>query len=639
VAEPSTVTRPGRAVLTLPLYRRLARYAARRRLALSGVAVTMLLSTWMHLLTPWPLALVVDSVLGGKPLPAPVQRVFAALPGGTSREDLLTWAVLAQVGVFLLGWALALAASLAGISFGKRLQYDLAADVLAHLQRLSLSYHSRRGAGDLMRRVSVDSGCASTIVHDALLPVGTAVFGLVTMLLVMLRIDPLLTALGLLVLPPLMLGVRRFSAPMAERDYEQQEAEGRIYEMVEESLSGIETVQAFTAETRQTGRFRTGASQALQATLAATRVQFRFKIWTGTVTAVGSALVMYVGGRHALAGQLSVGQIIVFLAYLAGLYTPLETLLYSTSTIQGAAGSATRVLEVLESVPEVADGSGALAVPVRGEVRLAGVGFAYEPGRPVLSDVSVVVRPGELVAVVGPTGAGKSTLAGLLVRFFDPTAGRVLLDGVDARDVPVGVWREQVGVVLQESFLFPLSIHDNIAYGRPGALREQVVAAARAANADEFVSRLPQGYDTVVGERGATLSGGQRQRVAIARALLKDAPVLVLDEPTSALDVQTEGLLLAALDRLMQGRTTLVIAHRLSTVRRADRIVVLDQGRVAETGTHEQLLRRGGLYAHLHALSTGHPAAATGLADLEQAADALVGVRRAEVPATGKPTV
>ncbi len=347
---------------------------------------------------------------------------------------------------------------------------------------------------------------------------------------------------------------------------------------------------------------------ALRATIATTVVQFRFKVLVGTTTALGTAAVTYVAARHALDGRLSVGEILVFLAYLSSLYSPLESLMYTSSTLQGAAGSAARVVEILDSRPEVADPeqpqAGALSGRVRGLLELRGVGFEYEPGRPVVRGVSFAARPGELVALVGATGAGKSTLAALLMRLFDPQSGAVLLDGVDARSVPVAVWRSHVALVLQESFLFPVSIADNISYGRPGASREQVVAAAVAANADEFVRDLPEGYDTVVGERGATLSGGQRQRVAIARALLKDAPVLVLDEPTSALDVRTEGLLLGALDVLMAGRTTVVIAHRLSTIRRADRIVVLEHGTVVESGSHDELVAVGGPYAALHALQT-----------------------------------
>jgi ATP-binding cassette subfamily B protein/subfamily B ATP-binding cassette protein MsbA len=300
----------------------------------------------------------------------------------------------------------------------------------------------------------------------------------------------------------------------------------------------------------------------------------------------------------------------VFLTYLAALYAPLEALMYTTATIQGASGSAKRVLEVLSIEPDVRDTPDARPIVGRslGHVVVEGVWFGYEPGRPVLRGVSLEARPGEAVALVGLTGAGKTTLAGLVPRLFDPWAGRVLLDGADVRSLKLRDLRAQVGLVPQEPLLFPLSVHENVAYGRPGASRAEVEAACRAANADGFVERLPAGYDTVLGPRGATLSGGERQRLAVARALLKDAPVLVLDEPTSALDAETEGLLLGALRRLAAGRTTLIIAHRLSTVRWADRIVVVEHGEVVEEGSHAELLARSGRYARLVALQHGgHP--------------------------------
>jgi ATP-binding cassette subfamily B protein/subfamily B ATP-binding cassette protein MsbA len=296
---------------------------------------------------------------------------------------------------------------------------------------------------------------------------------------------------------------------------------------------------------------------------------------------------------------MSVGTILVFLAYLACLYEPLNSVVYTASLVQYAAAGADRVLEVLDTVPEVRDAPGAREVRFTGHVRFEDVTFGYG-AEPVLRGVSLEARPGEVVAIVGPTGAGKTTLVNLLLRFFDPRSGRVLVDGHDLRELRVRSVREQVALVLQDPFLLPLSVAENLAYGRPEATRAEVEAAAVAANADGFIGRLPAGYDTVIGERGATLSGGEKQRLAIARALLKGAPILVLDEPTSALDARTEALLLEALERLMAGRTTFIIAHRLSTIRNADRILVLDGGRIIEQGRHEDLLKLGGLYARLY---------------------------------------
>jgi ATP-binding cassette subfamily B protein/subfamily B ATP-binding cassette protein MsbA len=420
----------------------------------------------------------------------------------------------------------------------------------------------------------------------------------------MWSIDPVLLACAVTAIPLMALAIWGMSRPMVQRTLEHQDADGQLYAQVERALTAAPVVQAFRQERRTVQAFRHGTAQALAAALRATSAQLRFTIAVGLAAAVPTALVLGVGARHVLAGTLTLGELLVFLAYLETFYAPVRTVVYSPESLQGASGSAARVLEVLEAQPEVVDRPRARHLgPLRGHLVLDDVVFGYEPDRPVLDHVSVEVRPGQTVAVVGPSGAGKSTLLSLVPRFHDPWSGRVLLDGHDVRDVRLDDLRKQVSVVLQEPFLFPLSIADNIAYAHPDASREQIEQAARDANADTFVRALPDGYDTILGERGATLSGGQRQRLSIARALLKDAPILLLDEPTSALDNDSERLLLNALERLMAGRTTLIIAHRLSTIRNADHIVVLDAGHVVETGTHAELLRDGKHYAHLHTSS------------------------------------
>jgi ATP-binding cassette subfamily B protein/subfamily B ATP-binding cassette protein MsbA len=339
----------------------------------------------------------------------------------------------------------------------------------------------------------------------------------------------------------------------------------------------------------------------LDTTLSATSVQLQFKFLAALTTAVGTAGILWIGSQHVLSGQISVGSILVFLSYLGSLYGPLQSLMFTPSTIQGATGKARRVLEVLEAEPEVEDRPGASPLPpVKGFIRLDDVTFGYERNRTVLENISLEIQPGNTIAIVGATGAGKSTLVSLIPRFFDPWKGRVTIDGHDLRDVRLKSLRQQVGIVLQEPFLFPITIAENIAYGRPDASPDQIEEAARAANAHQFIERLPAGYETVIGERGATLSGGERQRLAIARALLKDAPILILDEPTSSLDSETEAGFLEALGRLMKGRTTLIIAHRLSTTRVANRIVVLKDGVIAEAGTHDELLARNSLYGRLY---------------------------------------
>jgi len=345
-------------------------------------------------------------------------------------------------------------------------------------------------------------------------------------------------------------------------------------------------------------------SRTLSATILLTSTQLQFKVLVGFATAAGSAAILWAGAHEAIAGRVTVGDLLIFLAYLATLYGPIEALIYSPATIQGASGSARRVMEVLGRDQDIRDAADARSIArARGDVTFECVTFGYEAGRPVLQEISLEAKAGQCIAIVGPTGAGKSTMAGLLLRFFDPWSGRMLIDGQDFRSIKLSDLRRQVALVLQESFLFPRTIAENIAYGRPGATIEEIQAAAKAANAHGFVMELPKGYETVLGERGASLSGGQRQRLAIARALLKDAPVLILDEPTSALDAETEALLLDALGRLMKGRTTFIIAHRLTTIRNADLIVAIEQGRMVEAGTHAQLLERHGVYQRLYSAS------------------------------------
>jgi len=578
-----------------------AGYAFRRRWPLFGVSGSLLLSVVFNVLKPWPMVFLIDYVLLGREMPPLLERFVEALPGPATPSALIGWSVAGTVIVFLLSWVAGLAATYSNISLGQRMTYDLAGDLFAKLQQLSLHFHARKSVGDNIRRVTSDCGCAAIIVKDALLPAVSSVVSLVLMFGILWRIDVKLTLAAVAVVPFMALAFARYARPMMDRSYEQQESEGKIYDVVEQTFSAIAIMQAFGREAFNDRRFGGATVDALAATRTLTRIQLEFKLLMGTATAVGTAAIIWLGTEHAWTGSLSIGDIVLFLSYLGSLYAPLEALAYTSSTIQGAAGSARRVLEVLQTETQVKDKPGALALlAAKGHVQFENVSFGYEPGRPVLQRISLEAKPGETIALVGMTGAGKSTLVSLIPRFFDPWEGQVRVDGTDIRDVQLKSLRRNIAIVLQEPFLFPLSVAENIGYGQAHTTRAQIEAAARAANAHEFITRLPEGYNTVVGERGGTLSGGERQRLSIARALLKDAPILVLDEPTSALDAETESLVLEALERLTKGRTTFIIAHRLSTVRRATRIVVLKDGTIAESGTHDELLRRNGVYARLH---------------------------------------
>jgi ATP-binding cassette subfamily B protein/subfamily B ATP-binding cassette protein MsbA len=571
------------------------------------VLVLMLVSVGLNVLKPWLLKLIVDYVLIGQPLPNPVAWL-RTLPGGESRNQLLGWLAGGTIVLFLTSEIVRISRTYLETTVGNRIAYDLGAVLFDRVQRLSLRFHVQQQTGDLIRRVVADSFCVQGLVMKVFLPVLTSLVSFAAMFAVMWQLDRTLSLIALFAAPLIVLLIRVFNEPMANRTYEHQQLEGEMMALSEQTLTALPIVQAFGREAYEDRRFHTLSRQALQAYLRTILAQVQFKVGVGSVTAIGTAAIMLIGGFQALNGSLSIGSLLVFLAYLASLYAPMETLAYISSGYAAAAASARRVMEVMDVEEEVRNAPGAkvlLPDRVKGHIRLEEVSFGYNPNYPVLQEVTLEARPGETVALVGATGAGKSTLASLIPRFFDPWQGQVLFDGVDVRQLQLNSLRAQIALVLQEPFLLPLSIAQNIAYGRPTASRSEIVAAAQAANAEEFIEQLPQGYDTVIGERGATLSGGQKQRLAIARALLKDASVLILDEPTSALDAHTEALLLEALERLMVGRTTFIIAHRLSTIRNADRIVVLEQGKIAETGTHRELLAAKGYYHRLYNIRSG----------------------------------
>jgi ATP-binding cassette, subfamily B, bacterial len=582
-------------------YRLLLGYAARNRQGWALIFAVTLVTTAASLLTPWPMKVLVDNVLHGEPAAG-----FASwLPGAGQRETLLVYAAAASLLLFALSSALNAANTMLWVRVGQGMVYDFAADVFAAVQRRSLRFHQRHPLGDTLQRVTGDAWVVHDVVDTLLFAPLHNVLLLLGMAVLMFALNPLMAGIALAVGPVIGLGSMVLGRRVRAAGEAQRQVDGEMASHLHQTLTGMPVVQAFGQEDRVHERFLQLTTAAVAAHRRRALVGHTNGLATGGITVVGHGIVLWVGAVFALQGRLTVGELLVFLSYLGTLQSTLSGFADIYPTLQGVRPKTERVMEVLGPDDDVPDSGAVVLGRAGGHVRFEGVSFSYEPGREVLHEVSFEAAPGETVALVGATGAGKSTVASLVMRFYDPDSGRVLLDGHDLRDVVLGDLRRQVGLVLQESFLFPISIADNIAYGRPDASMDEIEAAARAANAHEFISELPDGYATVVGERGATLSGGQRQRVAIARALLKDAPVLVLDEPTSALDAQTEGLLLGALDRLMQGRTTIVIAHRLSTIRRADRIVVLDHGRVIESGSHDQLMARNGTYATMHQLQSG----------------------------------
>ena len=591
-------------------YTRLMRYAAPYWAGWAGIGFVTLLSTAFSLLQPWPMKVLVDHVLGDLPMTGAVAAAADSLPGSGSRLGLLAWVVAATLGIFAVNSLVNVILTLEWTRVGRRMVYDLARGVFAAVQRRSLQFHTRNPIGDLLSRITGDTWSVHTVVDTLLLGPGHALVMLVMMVVVMAQLDPGLTLLSLGVAPFMSASAWLFGRPIRTAARVRRDVESRIHSHVQQTMAGIPVVQAFTREDVEEARFHTLAAESIRADQRSAFIGSSYGLASGLVSTLGTAAILWMAAMRVLDGRLTLGTTLVFLSYLTTLQHQLAAFANIYTTIQDAGASVDRVLEVLDSREELPETPGAPPLGrVAGHVRIQDVTVGYQPGEPVLRDVSIEARPGDTVAIVGETGAGKSTLVSLLPRFIDPWAGRVLVDGQDVREVQLDTLRAQIAVVLQDAFLFPLTIADNIAYGRPDAPREEIEAAARAASAHEFIASLPTGYDTVLGERGVTLSGGERKRIAIARALLKDAPILILDEPTSSLDSGTEQTLLQALDRLMAGRTTFIIAHRLSTIRRASRIVVLDRGRVVEEGTHSELLQRGGPYARLHDLQFGSAAA------------------------------
>jgi len=576
------------------------RYVAPHWRGLVIILSSMAVSIGLDVLRPWPMKLLVDQVLGGQPLPDSLKPYLLILPGGATTKGLLLWVCISTVAIFLVGTLMSIAGSVISVGVGQRITYSLGADLFSHLQRLSLIFHSRRSVGDSLSRITGDAYCVQTLLTSVILPIVQAVVMLVTMFAIMWRLEPRITLLSLAVTPCLAIVIRVFAKPMKARSRQTREVESRMMSLVQQTLNAMPVVQAFTRENVEHERFVKYADQAAVAIQKSTLAGLWFKLFVGLVTSIGAALIMWMGAQYVLDGKMSVGTVLVFLSYLTSLYTPINSITYTASTWQTASANTDRVMEILEVSPDVEDALDAVDRRLDGDVTYDNVTFAYDEGRTVIRNVSFTARKGETVAIVGPTGAGKTTMVNLLVRFFDPTSGTITIDGQDIRRLTTRSLREQVALVLQELFIFPMTVADNIAYGRPDATREEIVAAAVAANADGFIQHLPEGYDTVVGERGTTLSGGEKQRLSIARAFLKDAPILILDEPTSALDAHTESLLLDALERLAVGRTTFIIAHRLSTIRNAAQIIALDRGEIVEQGRHEDLIRRGKLYASLY---------------------------------------
>jgi ATP-binding cassette subfamily B protein/subfamily B ATP-binding cassette protein MsbA len=561
----------------------------------AGIVLT-LVGLVLDLAKPLPLALVFDNVLSGRPLP----HWLAALCGGWSKVALLAAACLALVALAVLRGAVTLFSNYLTIDVGQRMVNDLRTSLYAHLQKLSLKFHYHQQTGDLLYRVMADTFSIQGMVMNGLLPLANASLMLLGMFLVMLRYDATMACVALLVAPPLYLAISRLSGRITGHATASRAAESALYSRAETVIGAVKLVQAYGREDRAVADFRLNSEQSLALSLRLYQTETLFILVVDTVLAVGTALLVWLGAQSVMAGTLTLGALTVFLAYLKEMYTPILTVAQNFKELASSRAGLDRAFAVLDVEPDIQDAPLALPLAaVRGEIRIEGVTFGYDERMPpVLKDISLRIAPGETVALLGRTGAGKSTLASLVLRFFDPQKGRITIDGHDLRSVTLRSLRDQMVLMLQEPILFHSSVRENIAFGAEVG-DEEIKAAARRAEAESFILELPQGYDTVLGQDGMTLSGGQRQRLAIARALLRDARIVILDEPTSSLDVATESVVWRNVSDLLKGRTAIVIAHRLSTARQADRIVVLENGGIVEQGGHDELISRGGRYAQL----------------------------------------
>lgn len=566
------------------VFRRIVEFARPYRLKVAGTFLLGMAAVPLTLLTPLPLKIAVDSVIGSKPLPGFLAALLHAV--GESPYFVLAADAALLVSITFLLYAQAMGVWLASTYLGERLVLDFRAALFRHAQRLSLAYHDRTGTTDSVYRIQYDSECLQHVLIEGLIPLVTALLTTLAIVFVTAALNRQLAAVTLVVCPILYFITARFGRRLRGRWYDVKDIESSAMSVVAEALAAGRVVKAFGREEHEQRRFLRRASRRLEGQLDIAWLQSKFDLGIGVTVAAGTAAVLLLGVIQVKAGHLSTGELLVVLAYQAQIYLPLQTVSKKIADLQGALASAGRAFALLDEMPEVIEKPHAKRLTrARGDVTFDNVSFAYEHGHDVLRGIRLVVHAGTRVGIQGKTGAGKTTIVGLLTRFYDPSGGAIRLDGTDLRDYKLADLRNQFAIVLQETMLFSTTIRENIAYGKPDATDEEIQQAARRANIDDFVEALPTGYFTEVGERGMCLSGGERQRISIARAFLKDAPVLLLDEPTSALDVNTETAIVDAMERLMAGRTVFMIAHRTSTLARCDVRLELHDGNLRELQT------------------------------------------------------
>jgi ATP-binding cassette, subfamily B, bacterial len=557
---------------------------------------------------PWPIKVIVDNVLQTKKLPGLLGHLSGFL--GSDKYATLNFAVAAVLVIAIVGAISAYSEKYLTMRVSQWIGHDLRLLLYQHMQRLSLAEHGRTRTGDLIARVTKDIDTLQDFINSALLGIVANLLMLLGMIGVMTYVSWHFTLLALSIAPILFAVIYGYTRRIKAASRAVRKKESELLSGAAEALASIHLVQAFAREDYQQRRFESDSREQVEAGLQARGLKARLSPMVDVTVAVGTALVLAYGARLAFSGEISVGMLIIFLSYIGKMYKPIKDLSKMSDTVSKASVGYERIREILDIESDVRDLPDAReAPPFEGLIELDHVSFGYDAASPILKDVSIRVSPGQVAAIVGPSGAGKTTILSLIPRFYDPAAGHVRIDGHDVREFTLKSLRDRISFVLQDTVLFRATIWENIAYGRPDADPEETIRAAQLANAHDFIMQLPHGYGTMVGERGSTLSGGQRQRIAIARAFVRNTPLLILDEPTSGLDANSEHAVMDALQALMKGRTCVLIAHHLSTIRNADVIFVIDEARVVEQGTHETLLAGGGRYAQLYQLQMSGTAA------------------------------
>ena len=564
------------------------------------ILLAMLVEAATSLAGPWPLKIIIDNAVGHRPVPVWLVRLIGPALASNG-PALAAAAALSIVLLAVLGGIASYVDSYYTESVGQWVANDLRLRLYNHVERLSFSYFDTHQTGVILSTITDDVSIVRDFVSSSTLSILVDLMTILGMLGLMFWLNWDFTLIVVAIAPFLLLFVARFRRAIKRATHEVRRRQSDIVDVLQTGLESMRTVQAFGAEAIEETRLSDVSRATVRAALGARRVKSLLSPVVALIVAACTALVLWRGAGLILAGTMTVGSLTVFLTYLAKFFKPVQDLAKMTNAVAATNVGLDRIRSILdigESIPKHPEAREPR--PFRGAITFDHVTFSYKPEVPVLADVAFSITPGQFVGVVGLTGSGKTTLARLIPRFYDPTAGRILIDGVDIREYTIEGIRRQIGFVLQDTALFRGTVSDNIAYGRPDATEEQIIAAAKLANADEFIARMPRGYDTSIGERGVMLSGGQRQRIGIARALVRDAPILILDEPTAALDTESEKLLMEGLDRLMRGRTVITITHRLNTIREANTILVIHEGIVAEQGTHDELLGVNGLYADLY---------------------------------------